>query len=364
MTLKDQLLALGIKTLLAYHSRPGAIHAALANRTYRHADPLVAERVTLGVVQMQADLLADGAAFAEKYYGLVRQAVERGAQLIVFPEYAWLPILGLLPPVRTLAQQGVTLQGAVDALAPNGGMTLDGVFRTIAPAVQRIFETTARELAKRFGVWLMPGSALTMDAHGHLFNTAYLYAPDGRLLGTQNKLHATTLEKTWLTTGNDLRVFDLPFAKIAMPVCMDFTYWETTRIATLHGAEILLDLSADETADQLMLAVRGDESRAQESLAYTARAYCVTKLFGLNFCGPSHIAAPLGLRGNGSVYLAQTESSDRAEVIVADLDLARLRQFRAEHPRDYNLALDQKYLPSAYAAYRARVTQDGKRRLT
>ena len=360
---KDKMLSVAINALLAYKSRPSAIRRALALCDYSHTPALTPNRITIAVVQMQADLLGDGVAFADKYYGLVRQAVEQDAQFVVFPEYAWLPILGLLPPVRDLALKGISLKDAVDELGGGSGLTIDGVFRTIAPAVKRIFETTASELARRFGVWLMPGTAITTDSTGHIFNTAYLYAPDGSLIGTQNKLHPTALEKDWMTTGCELGVFDLPFAKIAMPVCMDFTYWETTRIATLRGAEILLDMSADETANESYLAARGDESRIQESFTFSTRAYCVTKLFGLNFCGPSHVAAPLGMFDNGTTYLAKAKSHGAEEVIVAELDLARLREFRAARPRDFNLALFEKYLPSAYTAYRARVTQDGKRRV-
>ncbi len=361
--MRDRILSAAVNALLAYRSRPGAIRRALAQRHYTRASQPTRERITVAVVQMQADLLDDGAAFAAKYYGRVRQAVERGAQLIVFPEYAWLPILGLLPPVRALAQKGITLKDAVETLAPGGGLTIDGVFRTIAPAVKRVFETTASELAARCGVYLMPGSAITQDRAGHLFNTAYLYGPDGALIGTQNKLHPTALEKDWMTTGDALGVFDLSFGKVAIPVCMDFTYWETTRVATLRGAEILLNMSADETANDFYLAARGDETRIQESFAYSTRAYCVTRLFGLNFCGPSHIAAPLGLYSDDTTYLAKAQTHDREEVIVADLDLARLRALRAARPRDFNIALYEKHLPQAYQAYRARVTQDGERKI-
>ncbi len=361
MAIKDQLLSLAINALLAHKSRPSAIRRALAGRKYACVATPTRDRVTVAVVQMQADLIDDGAEFADKYYGLVRQAVERGAQLIVFPEYAWLPILGLLPPVRDIALKGISLDDVVNELGGGGGLTIDGVFRTIAPSVKRIFETTVSELSARFGVYLMPGSAITIDHAGHLFNTAYLYGADGALIGVQNKLHPVAMEKDWMTTGCELGVFSLPLGKVAIPVCMDFTYWETTRLATLRGAEILLDMSADETANDLYLAMRGDETRIQESFAYSTRAYCVTKLFGLNFCGPSHIAAPLGVVSNDTTYLAKAQTHDREEVIVTELDLARLRAFRTAHPRDWNTALYEKYLPKAYAVYRARVTQDGKR---
>ncbi|MDE3089478.1 MAG: hypothetical protein KGJ80_08855 [Chloroflexota bacterium] len=364
MSVRDWFLGQAVNTLLAFKSRPGRIRRALGRHRYLRARAPSADRLTVGVVQMQIDLLDDGAAFAEKYCNLIRQAVERGAQLIVFPEYAWLPILGLLPPVRALAEKGVTLQGAIDELAPGGGLTIEGVFRTIAPAVKRIFETTASELARGFGVYLMPGSAVIADKRGRLFNTAYLFGPDGVLVGTQRKLHATLLEKDWMATGDDLGVFELPFGKVAMPVCMDHTYWETARVAGLRGADILLGFSAEEKGNDYYMSMRGVATRVQECFAYGVQAYCVTKLFGLNFCGPSSIVAPLGVWDDESIFIAQTQTHDREEVIAANLDLAHLRKRRAARPRDFNLALYTRYLPGAYRAYQARVTHDGKRKIT
>lgn len=366
MKLPDWLRGQAVNALLAAQSQPRSIRGALARRKYTRARPTTADALVVGVVQMQIDLIDDGAAFAEKYFELVRQAVERGAQLIVFPEYAGLPILGLLPPVRALVEKGVTLQAAVDELAPRGGLTIESVFRTIAPAVRRIFETTGSELAQRFGIYLMPGSGLIADTRGRLFNTAYLFGPEGALIGTQRKLHKALMEQNWawLSVGNELSVFDLPFGKVAMPVCMDHTYWETARVAGLRGADILLGFSAEENGNDYYMAMRGVAARIQESPAYGVQAYAVTKLFGLNFCGTSNVVAPLGVWDAETIFMAQAKTPDREEVIAAKLDLAHLRQWRAAHPRDYNVALDWKYLSHAYGAYHARVTQEGKRKLT
>ena len=147
-----------------------------------------------------------------------------------------------------------------------------------------------------------------------------------------------------------------------MPVCMDYTYWETARVATLRGVDILLGFSAEAKANEFYLAMRGIATRIQESSAYGTSAFCITRLFGLNFCGPSAIVAPIGVGGE-STFLARAQTHDHEEVIAAAFDLARLREFRAQHPRDFNRALYEKYLPSAYTAYRARVTQDGKRKV-
>jgi predicted amidohydrolase len=363
MALKDYLDSSATHVLLAYKSRSSAIRGALSRRQYTRAAAPPADSVVIGVVQMRLDLIEDGAAFALKYFDLVRQAVERGAQLVVFPEYTWLPLLGLLPSMSELAANGVTLQAAIEELAPGRGLTIEDAFRTIVPAVRRIFETTGSELARRFGVYLMPGSAITADRSGRLFDTAYLFGPDGMLIGTQRKMHKAPMEEKWLSVGGEVGIFELPFGKLAMLVCRDQSYWETSRIAGLRGADILLGPSAEENVTGFPVAMRGIAARIQESHAYGVRACCVAKLYGLNWAGPSSIVAPLGVWDNQSIVISQTKADDQEEVIAARLDLAFLRKWRAAQPPDYNVELYRKYLPRAYEMYRTRVIQDGRRKV-
>jgi predicted amidohydrolase len=85
----------------------------------------------------------------------------------------------------------------------------------------------------------------------------------------------------------------------------------------------------------------------------------VTDLFGLHWRGPSQIVAPLR-PGHGSI-LAQSTSTDREQVVIAELDLARLRDFRAAHAPEFNRTLLEKSLPRAYEQYRERTRREGKR---
>ena len=364
MAPKDNLISSATHARLAWSSRSSAIRSALSRRPYARAATPSADSVVIGVVQMRLDLVDDGGAFALKYYDLVQQAVERGAQLIVFPDYAWLPILGLLPSMRELAVKGVTLPTAVEELAPGRGLTLEAIFRTMAPTIRRVLEATGSELARRFGVYLMPGGGFTADKSGHLFETACLFGPDGALIGTQRRIHRGQREKYGLSVGNEVGVFELPFGKLAMPLSKDLSYWEISRIARLRGADILLGSAAENNGNDSYVALRGVASRIQEGHTYGAHACCVTKLFGLDFCGASSILAPLGVWDNESIIMAQTKSNDAEEVITARLDLAFLRKWRSAQPRDFNVGLYRKYLPRAYEMYRTRVTQDKKRKVT
>jgi predicted amidohydrolase len=358
MSLKDQLLNLGVRKLLDYKAQPARIERALRKTSPRASTP-TNDRVTVAAIQMEFNLLDDGAQYAEKIYALCRQAVMRGAQLVALPEYAWTPLIGMLPGIRELAAQATGgLEGAASQVG--GGASLADILRTVAPAVESAFVATGRGVAQALDIYLMSGSTISRDTAGHLYNVGYLFGPDGVLIGKQFKLHAFTEERDWLTVGDSLQVFALSFARVALPICMDFTYWETTRLAWLDGAEIFINPSADASGDEEFPAARGVRTRVQESPAYGILSNIVTDLFGLHWRGPSRIVAPVGLDSRGSV-IAQADTADREEVLVAELDLARLRAFRTAHAPEFNRALYKKYLPRAYEEYRTRVAREGRR---
>jgi predicted amidohydrolase len=252
------------------------------------------------------------------------------------------------------------MQAAINELSGGVNVSVGDVFRAVAPAARKIHVDTFSTLARKFGIHLMAGSIILPGEDGQLYSYAHLFAPDGRLIGTQRKLHLFTSEEGWLTPGNDLHVFDLPFGRVAMPICMDYTYWETARLAYLAGAEILIDPAADDAGDNDWLAARGVRMRVQESLCYGLHVFTVTDLFGLHWRGRSSVYAPLGLLPTGQHTLAQAESNDREQVVVCDLDMAALRAFHAERPPDFNVPLYEKYLPRVYPEYRAS-EQDGRR---
>ncbi len=360
-SLKALRLTPPITKLLEDKSDPSVIERALRGKRSPRARGATADCITVAAVQMELNLLDDGAQYAEKIYGLCRQAVERGAQLVAFPEYAWTPLIGMLPGVQALASEsknGGGLSGALKEIS--GSASLKATFALVARPVETAFVAAGRAVARELGIYLMSGSTIARDEAEHLYNVAYLFGTDGSLIGSQKKLHAYTTEREWLTVGSSLQVFELPFTRVALPVCMDFTYWETTRLAWRDGAEIFFNPSADSAGDQEFLAARGVQTRVQESPAYGLLCNMVTDLFGLHWRGPSRIVEPIGMPARGSV-LAQTASNDREEIIVQELDLVSLREFRATHAPDFNRPLYRKYLPQAYAQYRERAARDGKR---
>lgn len=305
---------------------------------------MTAERVTVGLVQMRMTLADSAAAYVDNIARLTCDAVARGAQLVAFPEYTGLPLLGLLPGVAQLASRP-SLQTALDEMP--GGVQVADVFRSAAPAAYRVYTHTFSSLARRLQCYIMAGSIILADKHGKLTNCAHLFGPAG-LIGRQAKLHLFTDEEGWLTPGDALSTFTLPCGRVAMPVCMDHTYWETARLAYLAGAEILLDPAAGGAGDNPWYAARGVRMRVQESPCYGLHIYAVNDLFGLHWRGRSSVYAPVDLLPAGQSALAQAVRNDEEEVVICPLDLQVLREYRAANPLEFNISLYEKYLPCIY----------------
>jgi predicted amidohydrolase len=341
-------LPLAARAALWYHAQPLHVDLALAGRRYPRARTPQGETLTVGLCQTRFALLGRAADFAGRMYRFVRMAVQKGAAFVVFPEYTGAMLLGLLPG---LSRYGAapSLQAAAEQL----GVDLGDVFRVAAPAAAAIYRNTFASLAQRFGVTIVAGTIVLPGEDGQLRNTAHLFGPNGALLGTQDKLHLTALEEGWLAPGRELKIFKLPYATVALPVCMDFTYWETTRLAWLQEVDLLVDPAADDRGDLEALAARGVRTRVQEVPAYGLHAFMLADLFNLHWRGRSSVYAPAALLPAGQSNLGEAAGDDQEEVVVAMLDLGALRRHRQENPPEFNLALVTRYLPGLYQSYQA-----------
>ena len=102
-----------------------------------------------------------------------------------------------------------------------------------APDITRI-----REAAKRCGVYvLFPFHELDT----YRYNTAILIDPEGKTVGKYRKVQPTLGElRLGIAPGEELPVFELPFAKIGVLICWDQYFPETARALTRKGAEVIL----------------------------------------------------------------------------------------------------------------------------
>jgi len=336
---------------LQWATRAGPISRAVASvlgvarppaRTYDR------RQVRVAAVQMELSLIADPAEYARKVAGLARQAVSEGAELVCFPEDAATHLVGMLPGIDKLARAG-----SVEAALGEMGMEVKvaDIFRFLGPAMRRTYLATFAKVASALGVYIAGGSVVLPEDDGQVRNRQYLFAPDGRVVSSQAKMHLLPMEAGWgLSPGNEIVIYDAPFGRLGLPVCMDATYFETYRILTLLGAEIIINPSADPDDYNFWRKLRGIWPRVQESPAYGINPCMVGDFMGMKLTGKSAIVAPLALSPHGDGILAQVESYDREGMAVATLDLEALREYRqkVQVEASFNLDLYRRYFPAVY----------------
>ena len=151
----------------------------------------------------------------------VRALAARGAELVLLPEMWCCPYRTDAFPVYAEAADG-PLNGALSALA------------------------------RETGVWLAAGSVPEKDG-GRVYNTAYVFAPDGGLAARHRKMHLFDIdvaggqrffESETLTAGDDITTFETPWGVFGLCVCYDLRFPELFRLMALRGARCVLTPAA------------------------------------------------------------------------------------------------------------------------
>ncbi len=199
-------------------------------------------------------------------------------------------------------------------------------------------------LAAEHGVVLI-ASLFERRAAGLYHNTAVVFEADGRLLGKYRKMHIPDdpgfYEKFYFTPGDlGFEPIQTSVGKIGVLVCWDQWYPEAARLMALAGAEILVYPTAigwdpDDSSEE--------KQRQREAWLLSHRGHAVANgipvlscnrtgfeaspigASGIQFWGSSHALGPQG------EFLAQA-GTDNAEILFADLDMARSEHVRRIWP--------------------------------
>jgi predicted amidohydrolase len=258
----------------------------------------------LRAAAVQLNSGADPAANLAAADRLTRAAAADGARLIVLPE-KWTAI-GSDEQLRAAAQ------------------TLEG------PAIE-----WARAAARELGVDLVAGSILErVEGAGKLANTAVHVDPQGEVRAVYRKVHMFDVD----VGGRSYRESDLEDpgqeivvsetadgVELGLSICYDLRFPELYRILAVRGARVIAVPAAftlTTTRDHWEALVR---ARAIENQAFVVAANQVgPHPAGHRSGGRSMIVDPWG------VVLAQAPDSEGH--FVAELDLARQREIRAQLP--------------------------------
>ncbi|WP_221226862.1 carbon-nitrogen hydrolase family protein [Paenibacillus baekrokdamisoli] len=173
-------------------------------------------KLTIATIQYGLSALHSEEQFWSRLENKIRESVDRGAELIVFPEYLTAHLLSL-EPIMTHDEACIYLADRTKAY-------------------KHFFERCSRE----WNVTILGGTHICREGSGFV-NKAFIFFPNGRI-ETQNKLHLTPEERNrWaLTEGARLKVIETPWGRIAMLTCYDIEFPELGRLAAVNGVEVIL----------------------------------------------------------------------------------------------------------------------------
>ncbi|WP_190294990.1 carbon-nitrogen hydrolase family protein [Marinobacter sp. R17] len=215
------------------------------------------------------------------------------ARMVVYPE------LHLCSAEGTPDERTAQLEAAAEPMS--------------GPRIQRL-----GEIARKLGVWLLPGTVCERGEDGHLYNTAPVFSPDGELVAAYRKCFPWRPFEPY-QPGKEFVVFDVPgVARVGLAVCYDIWFPEVSRQLAWMGAEVIINQAATTTCD-----------RAQEQILVQANA-----IFNQVFVVSANMAEPAGM---GQSLIVDPEGRTRTAMpgatpgILTDVlnlgEVERVRQF-------------------------------------
>lgn len=271
-------------------------------------------KVKIGLIQAKHEV-AGGEPVAvhkeksiEKHIGMVREAAEKGAQIICLQEIFYGPYF--------CAEQSTKWYESAEEV-PSG------------PTVTR-FQALAKELGT---VLIVP--VYEKAGIGVYYNTAAVIDADGSYLGKYRKQHIPHVaadndghgfwEKYYFKPGNlGYPVFDTAFAKVGVYICYDRHFPEGARLLGLKGAEVIFNPSATVAGLSEYLWKLEQPAHAVANGYYVAAINRVGVEAPWNmgeFYGQSYLVDPRG-------QFVVMGSRDQDEVIVGEMDKEVIREVR------------------------------------
>lgn len=199
------------------------------------------------------------------------------------------------------------------------------------PRYTAMYKELFQGLAQETGMHVIGGTHIT-EKGGKLFNTAFLFYPDGRI-GEQNKLHITPTEvKEWnMDAGDSLQVFDTDKGRIAILVCYDVEFPEIVRMTRARGADVLFVPSCTDDRHGFHRVRYTCHARTVENQIYVVTTGTVGALPTVDFMrsnfGQAVVITPNDVPFPPKGILVEGEINNDM-VVTADLDLGLLNVIR------------------------------------
>ncbi|WP_108258335.1 carbon-nitrogen hydrolase family protein [Mangrovicoccus ximenensis] len=260
--------------------------------------------IRLAAAAYPVEALKSTAALHEKLDAWVREAVEKGAEIAVFPEYA-----GMEPAMVGSPEHADWLEAAADAVTG--------------------YRDHLAKLARAHGIAIVTGSA-PERVGGELRNRAWFCLPDGRMEPVdKRKLTPWERSNTAMVPGDSLAAFDTPWGRIGIVICYDSEFPRLVR--ALDCDVLLIPSCTDAPSGQGRLRIAA-QARALEGQCVTVHA----TLLGRTYCplidvntGQAGIYTPpdRGLPADGVLAIG---AMDKPGWVIADAPLQLLKDRRTD----------------------------------
>ena len=170
-----------------------------------------------------------------------------------------------------------------------------------------------QEDARRFGIWLIPGSMFEKREDGRIFNTSVVINPEGEIVRKYSKMFPFLPYEQGVEPGTEFCVFDVPeVGRFGLSICYDIWFPETTRQLTSQGVEVLLHPVLTGTTDR----------DAELAIARATAAQFQCYVFDVNGLGTGGVGRSLVVDPAATV-LHQSAGQEDMFPIEVDLDMVR-----------------------------------------
>ncbi len=311
-------------------------------------------KIKVACVQQKAQIYSHEESFKEMIFTFMKKARGENCGLITFPEGVGAMLTPQFMPKALVKVLMSAYNDAEDASAlkaagkrflskmvdrVTAGQDLAATFNeTVAKhgeALRDSYKRVFSEAARAHSMYVVAGSAYIPDEEtGKVVNAAYVFGPEGESLGWQNKIHLYIEDTHICTAGDEIKVFETDFGKIAVPICYEGMFPEICRIMVLKGARALVNVSACPGESCFRRIRAGAWSRVQDNHVFGAHCCLVgrndlSKDFTEPYRGRSTILAPLLYTEDLTGILAEAPSLDEEAFLVAEWDFARLAEMMA-----------------------------------
>jgi deaminated glutathione amidase len=173
-----------------------------------------------------------------------------------------------------------------------------------------------REAARRYRVWLIPGSMFEKAEDGRIYNTATVIGPDGEIVAHYRKMFPFRPYEAEVAAGTEFCVFDVPtVGRFGLSICYDIWFPETTRQLTAQGVEVLLHPVLTGTTDR----------DAELAIARATAAQFQCYVFDVNGLGAGGVGRSCVIDPSATVL---HQSAGQEDLFPIEVDLDQVRRQR------------------------------------